>query len=501
MSSTTAPSKVSPSALEKSDPPSTDLSRSSSTAGEHEPSQPLAAVLDWDSPDDPDNPWNWSMGKRWLGTVVPGALCLLVTFTASVYAASVYEVSAEFNVSITTALLGLSMYVVGLGLGPMFSAPLSEIYGRKMVYFVNLPIFMLFTLGAGRAKNMATLAICRAFAGIFGGPALAVSAGSFVDIWDLKTSGAAVTVQALATFMGPSLGPVVGGYLVENKGWRWSMWIVLILGSALMVPLALLEESYKPVILKRRALRRGQQLPPKPDPKTALKMIFTITLTRPTMMLIKEPIVQAVALYSSFAFAVLFGFFEAYPFVFQREYGLSLGETGLSFLGIAVGLCGGCIIYLIQDRLFYLPAFKRHNGSPPPEVRMIPAMIGSALMPLGLFWFAWTAKKEIHWIVPILAGAPFGAGLVLVFLSAVMYILEVYTPLVAASAFASLGLLRYVLAMAFPLFTVRMFNDLGIAWATSVFGFVALAMMPIPWVFQKWGPQIRSMSRFDALRD
>jgi MFS family permease len=135
------------------------------------------------------------------------------TFTASVYAASVYQVSREFHVSITTALLGLSMYVIGLGLGPMFSAPLSEVFGRKMVYFINLPIFLLFTLGTGLAQNIQTLIICRAFAGIFGGPALAVSAGSFVDIWDLKTSGSAVTVQAFATFMGPALG----GFKVSNS--------------------------------------------------------------------------------------------------------------------------------------------------------------------------------------------------------------------------------------------------------------------------------------------
>ena len=117
-----------------------------------------------------------------------------------------FLISKEFDVSITTALLGLSMYVIGLGLGPMFSAPLSEIFGRRLVYFVNLPIFLLFNMGAGLAKNIETLVVCRALAGIFGGPALAVSAGSFVDIWDLKTSGLAVTVQAFATFMGPALG-------------------------------------------------------------------------------------------------------------------------------------------------------------------------------------------------------------------------------------------------------------------------------------------------------
>ncbi|KAI5816441.1 major facilitator superfamily domain-containing protein [Pyronema omphalodes] len=477
-------------------------SRASSEIGRENEvtAQPSTAPLDWDSPDDPDNPWNWPLSRRWLGTIVPGALCLLVTFTASIYAASVYQVSHEFHVSITTALLGLSMYVIGLGLGPMFSAPLSEVFGRKMVYFVNLPIFLLFTLGAGLSQNIQTLIICRAFAGIFGGPALAVSAGSFVDIWDLKTSGSAVTVQAFATFMGPALGPVVGGYLVQSQGWRWTMWIVLILGGFLLIPLSLLQESYKPVILKRRALSRGQTLPPKPDPKTALKMIFTITLARPTVMLIKEPIVQAVALYSSFAFAVLFGFFEAYPFVFQGAYKMSLGETGLCFLGIAVGLCAGCGIYFLQDRLYYIPARKKHNGHPPPEVRMVPAMIGSVLMPVGLFWFAWTADKKVHWVVPILAGVPFGAGLVLVFLSAVMYILEIYSPLVAASAIASLGLLRYLLAFAFPLFTIRMFEKLGVQWAASIFGFLAVAMMPIPWVFTKWGAKIRGWSRFDAVK-
>lgn len=90
----------------------------------------------------------------------------------------------------------------------MFSAPLSEVFGRKMVYFVNLPIFLLFTMGAALAQNIQTLVICRMFSGIFGGPAVAVAAGSFVDIWDLKTSGSAVSVQAIASFMGPALGTV-----------------------------------------------------------------------------------------------------------------------------------------------------------------------------------------------------------------------------------------------------------------------------------------------------
>ncbi|RPA78651.1 MFS general substrate transporter [Ascobolus immersus RN42] len=461
--------------------------------------QVASGPLDWDGPDDVDNPWNWSPAKRWYGTIVPGLLCLLVTFSSSVYVSGVYEVAAKFNVSMTVALLGISMYVIGLGLGPMMGAPLSEVFGRKMVYFVNLPIFLLFTMGAGLAQNIETLVICRMFAGLFGGPALAISAGSFVDVWDMKTSGLAVSVQAIATFMGPALGPLVGGYLAEYKGWRWTMWIILIFGGFVAVLVYFLEESYKPVILKRRAIARGLPLPPKPDPKTALAMIFTITIARPTKMLFKEPIVQWVSVYSAFAFAVLFGFFEAYPFTFQSIHGFSLSQTGLAFLGIAGGLILGCAIYLIQDRLVYMPAHKK--GTAEPELRMVPAMIGCFLMPIGLFWFAWTSKASIHWIWPILAGVPFAAGLVLLFLSSVMYCLEIYPPLVAASAMAALGLLRYILAMAFPLFTVNMYKNLGVPWATSIFGFISIALMPIPWVFKKWGPRIRARSKFDAIRD
>ena len=241
--------------------------------------------------------------------------------------------------------------------------------------------------------------------------------------------------------------------------------------------------------------QRGVKLPEKLSAKEGLKKIVTITLATPIKMLVKEPIVQAVSVYSSFAFAVLFGFFDAFPFTFQQEYKFGLGATGLCFLGITFGLCLGCALYLIQDRLIYQPAHVRHNGDPPPELRLVPAMIGSFLMPLGLFWFAWTANASIHCIVPVIAGAPFGAGLVLVFLTAVMYMMEVYPPEVAASAMAAMGLLRCVLACAFPLFTIRMFEELGIGWGTSVYGFVAVGLMPIPWVFKRWGERIRRGSR------
>ena len=183
-----------------------------------------------------------------------------------------------------------------------------------------------------------------------------------------------------------NIGPIVGGYVAEKAGWRWTLYIILISGIGLPILFFFLEETYKPIILKRRAIRLGLPLPTRPDPKTALKLIFTITIARPTVMLIREPIVQCVSLYSAFAFAVLFGFFEAFPFAFSREHQFGLGQTGVCFTGVGIGLLCGCALFLLWDKTFYLPKLIKGHGYIEPEARMIPAMIGAVLMPIGLFW-------------------------------------------------------------------------------------------------------------------
>ena len=111
-------------------------------------------------------------------------------------------------------------------------------------------------------------------------------------------------------------------------------------------------------------------------------------------------------------------------------------------------------------------------------------------------WSAFTVKPTMHWIVPVLAGIPFAFGNVTVFISAALYMLDVYGPLSRASAMAANGLLRYIMGASFPLFTVQMFERLGVKWATLLLAFVCLLMVPIPWIFYKFGPGIRKKSRF-----
>ena len=83
------------------------------------------------------------------------------------------------------------------------------------------------------------------------------------------------------------------------------------------------------------------------------------------------------------------------------------------------------------------------------------------------------------------------------FITAALYMVDCFGPLYGASAMASNGLARYTYAAVFPLFSIQMFNGLGTSWAASLLGFFSLLLLPIPWTFYKYGPKIRSYSRYN----
>lgn len=300
--------------------------------------------------------------------------------------------------------------------------------------------------------------------------------------------------------------------------WRWTQWIILFWGVPIYLTSLFQSETYKKVILRHRA--KKLKLPQPSDPVPSAWMLFDIIFLRAIRMLLTEPIVAYFSIYTAFIFAVLFGFFSCFPYVFSHVYGFNTGEAGLVFIAIGVGCLLATAAFVEIDRRTYVrQALQRINNGDsrplPSEERLYPAMVGCFLVPMGLFWFAWTARPSVHWIVPVLALIPFGCGNLMVFdsgqfssphhstfsfnvLPAIMYLTDVYGPLNGASASAANSFLRYIAGAAFPLFTVQMFQALGVAWAGSLLGFVAIALIPIPWVFYKYGPTLRARSSFET---
>ena len=139
--------------------------------------------------------------------------------------------------------------------------------------------------------------------------------------------------------------------------------------------------------------------------------------------------------------------------------------------------------------------FVKRLGGSHPEARLPHLIVLAWLIPVGLFWFAWTASPPVHWAVCIIAGVPFGVGFVTLFLGITSYLIDCYQKY-AASALAANAVLRSLFGAGFPLFSHQMYQRLGTAWATSLLAFLALAMAPLPFVFYRWGPWLRRRSKF-----
>lgn len=324
--------------------------------------------------------------------------------------------------------------------------------------------------------------------------------------------GVAAGIFAIAPFLGPSIGPIVGGFLGESEGWRWVEGFMAIFTGLLWIACSLyVPETYAPVLLRSRAEKlsrmTGKVYISKLDAathsdgspaakKAAQKEQIKRALFRPWVLLFGEPIVLLLSIYIAIVYGTLYLLFAAFPIVFQQHRGWSQGVGGLAFIGVAVGMMAG-VVYAMVDNKRYARVAAAHNGNAPPEARLPPAIVGSVLLPVGLFWFAWTNGNNIHWIVPIIASGFFAAGLVLVFLALLTYLIDSYT-VFAASVLAANSVLRSLFGAAFPLFTTYMYKDLGIHWASTIPAFLALACVPAPLLFYKYGGRIRMKCKYAA---
>lgn len=455
----------------------------------------------WDWSTDPRNPYNWSSGRKWAQVGIISSIAFLASLGTSIMSSAPHQLATEFGVTTTQSILPLSLYVFALGLGPIVGGPLSETVGRLPVFTGGLIGGTLFTLGAGLTHSFAGLNVLRFLAGFCFAPSLAIATGTINEMYHPVKRGLPSTIFVLMPFLGPGLAPVLGAFITSRKGWRWTQYTMLFfcaLSLVLILPFG--RETFHPVLQRRLAKQEGHSsLPPPPPLGQKVRLFFTITISRPIAMLLTEPIVALTCLYVSCEFATLFTFFAAVPYIFQSVYGFSVEQTGLVFLAVVVGCLLGSLTIVLCDVFLYRRQIPRHPPHMiPPEYRLYPAMIGSLGMPLGLFWLAWTARADVSWASPVLAIVPFAWGNLCLFISSLQFVVDTYTGTVVASATSANSLTRYGLSGAFPLFTIQMYSKLGIPWATSLLGFISVALLPVPWVFFKYGKKIRAMSKYET---
>ena len=262
-----------------------------------------------------------------------------------------------------------------------------------------------------------------------------------------------------------------------------------------------LEETYPPVILIAKAaeLRRRTKNwgihAKQEEIEIDFRELISKNFSRPMRLLFTEPIVLLLSIYMAFIYGLLYLFLTAYPIVFQQIHGMSGGVGGLPYFGMIIGMISAGI-YIVLTQPSYNRKLVANNGVPVPEWRVPPIIVGGLSFAGGLFWFGWSGyKKDIHWIVPTLSGLLTGFGLLSIFLQALNYLVDAYL-MFAASAIAGNTFLRSLAGAGFPLFSQYMFKALGVNWAGTLLGCVALCLVPIPVCFYIYGEKIRRKSAF-----
>lgn len=334
------------------------------------------------------------------------------------------------------------------------------------------------------------------------------SGGMIADTFPPKTRGLAITVYALVPLFAPVLGPIIGGFVADAFGWRWLMGLMALLSaSALTVSLITLPETYAPVLLRKRAERLSNMtgaifvsvMAPRHDAKPKLSNSLATALSRPFLLAVHEPIILCLALYQAVVFGILYLTFAAFPIVYGNR-GWSPGLNGLSFLGVLVGTLSSVIFQFWDNRRYVRLLHHLAPEAAPPEARLLGCCVGSVSIVVGLFWFAWTNGPDMHALVSIAAGIPFGFGVVLVTIGSTNYLVDSYT-VFAASALTVCICGRAVLGATFPLFARGIYEKLGVHWGSTIPACLALVCTPFPFVFYRYGPDIRARCKYAGLAE
>ena len=443
---------------------------------------------------DPENPMNWSRGKKWAITLIASFLVFMIAFGSSVPTGGLGLIEEKYNVSLEVAILVCSMMVIGFAVGPLLWSPLSEQIGRRPVYIISLTCYVCFNILCALAPDIGALLVGRFLCGVFSSSGSSLAGGTIADVWATEERGFAIAYFAAAPYCGPVVGPVVTGWITVGSG-RLDLffWVNMAFAGVVSIIMCLVPETYAPVILKRRAKRLRAEtgnpniMTEQEAENLSLRELLNTVLVRPISMMLTEPVLDLMNMYIVLIYSLLYAFFFAYPVIFGEIHGYNDGQIGLMFIPILIGALFALITTPILEKKYIKMC---HRRTPTPEDRLIGAMIGAPFIPIALFILGSTSHHGIIWVGPASSGISFGYGMVLCYYSVNNYIIDAYQAY-AASALAAKVFMRSGGGAAFPLFTTQMYHRLGDLWASFLLAFISTAMVIIPFGFYKYGATLR----------
>ncbi|KAJ3874792.1 MFS general substrate transporter [Lentinula edodes] len=450
-----------------------------------------------------EHPQQLPLWRKWLAVVVVSCCSFCVTGSSSMAAFTETAVSEDFHISHEVAVLSVSLFTEGMALGPLLTGPLSEMYGRNITYRASFTLMFAFSFGVAFAPDTAVYLIFRFLSGFVGATFLSVAGGTVSDLFKNEEVANPMAFYTCSPFIGPIFGPLVSGFINQNLNWRWTYYILTIWIFVQTILLYIcVPETYAPILRKWKAARirksTGEEAywaPLDKQDKDVMKAML-VSFYKPFELIFYERMALLLNLWTSLVLGILYLTFQAFPIIFTEKHGFSIQQSGLTFLGIGIGIVCAMPTQGYFNKLVVRDA-KRNGGIAPPESRLYMGEIGAILVPISLFWLSFTTYASVPWVVPIIASIPFGIGLYYVFTAVFTYLVTAYRPL-AASAMAGNTAMRCTFAAVFSLFAGYMYDGMGTVGATALLAGIMSVMAPLPFIFRRIGPRLREKSKFAA---
>jgi MFS family permease len=372
-------------------------------------------LVQFDGVDDPLNPQNWPTWKKVLTNCMTATVAFTSGFASSIESPVIPQAAKDFHVSEVAESLATVLFLVGFGVGAPLAGPLSETFGRNAVYIAFMALFCCWLLGAALAPNIGAQLVFKFLAGFCGSTAFTTAGGTLGDTFDHQTRGKIFPYFGMIALSGPMIAPVVGAYVGESgMNWRWVEWIALCISGGLLICMLLfLPETYAPTLLtwKAKAVRDATGDPRWQSSQEAtmaasLPRRLADALYRPLQILLTEPIIAILTAYLTFVYLVSFSFFTGAPYIFTASYHFNQGSAYLMFVATFVGvwICG------LSTPLFgmligheYKKAAALGKDHAEPEAMLWWAMVAAPILPVCLFWLAWSDYPDFSYWSPIIA--------------------------------------------------------------------------------------------------
>ncbi|USW56150.1 Putative major facilitator superfamily, MFS transporter superfamily [Septoria linicola] len=461
-------------------------------------------VVDFDPNGDLDNPYTWSATYKWSAVSLLALTAFTVTFTCislvPVAGHVVQDLDGRPNKSASVLLV--TIWELGEAAGPMFVAPLSELFGRYPVMNAANILFIAATVLAALSPSAHVLIAARFLTGL----AVASNVLNPAIVGDMFISeerGTAMSLIMLAPLLGGAIGPAMAGFIAESLGWRSVLWISAALAVFCEVTFLLLfRETFKVRILNTRAAKLRQE-----TGDSSFRTVYEIQneanptsiwsqVMRPAVVLFGSGVLQVMSVFGSVVFTYFYVMSTTLPDILETIYGLSPSATGAAFISFSAGsvvsvtLCNRTL-----DRIFIYLRDTRGKGVEHPEYRLPLVILGGFLLPVVVAMYGWTAQARLPLPVMLLSVALMGAALMLGFLPLTAYVVDAFG-MYSASAMTAIIVTRCLVGTFLPLLTEPLVEKIGYGLAFTTLAALSLSLAPIPVFVMRYGQKWRQKSPY-----